>query len=558
MLQGTIVGLLKPLLWYTLAMKKPPRYLADFDLKDLPQLRFDVVVIGSGVAGISSVYHLGKDAETALLTKSELSLTATRYAQGGIAAAVGKGDSPESHFEDTIRTGRGLCDEEAVRVLVSEGPAQIETLRKIGAIFDTKGGRLNLTREAGHSFARVVHSKDTTGGEVEATLARTVKDMPNVSICERAFVLDILTDGSGCRGVLAVYNGKLTAFLAPAVILAAGGLGQLYATTTNPHISTGDGLAMAYRAGAALTDVEFVQFHPTALNVDVSPRFLISEAVRGEGAYLIDKNGVRFMVGRHKLAELAPRDVVVREEVVRMRETNDNQLYLDCRHMGREFFSKRFPAIYEVLVEHGIDMGKDLIPITPAAHYMSGGVKTDLDGRTCVPGLYAVGEVACTGVHGANRLASNSLLEGLVFSRRAAVAAVDDVKNQPVEPLKNVRNVLGPSAGTEHPARSIIARLRDNMEDNVGVVRSADSLRGALGFIDKHWNYLQPSSAWAADYELSNMLTAGMLIATAALIREESRGSHWREDFPEENDARWLKHISLMTGGEEPTVGIWT
>ncbi len=531
----------------------------DFDLKELPQLRFDYVVIGSGVAGISAVYHLGKDAETALLTKSELSLTATRYAQGGIAAAVGKGDSPESHFEDTLRTGRGLCDEEAVRVLVNEGPAQIETLRKIGAIFDTKGGRLKLTREAGHSFARVVHSKDTTGGEVEATLARTVKDMPNVSICERAFVIDILTDDSDCRGVLAVYNGQLTAFLAPVVILAAGGMGQLYATTTNPHISTGDGLAMAYRAGAILTDIEFVQFHPTALNVEVSPRFLISEAVRGEGAYLIDKNGVRFMVGRHSLAELAPRDVVVREMVVRMRETDDTQLYLDCRHMGREFFDKRFPAISEVLVEHGIDVGKDLIPVTPAAHYMSGGVKTDLDGRTCVPGLFAVGEVACTGVHGANRLASNSLLEGLVFSRRAAAAAQEDVASgRTTEPLPKLRNIMGPSAGTESAARSITAELRDIMEVNAGVVRTAESLRRTLAFIDKHWHYLKPSSAWAADYELSNMLTVGMLIATAALIREESRGSHWREDFPEENDARWLQHIGLTAGGDEPNVGLWT
>jgi L-aspartate oxidase len=539
-------------------MKKPPRYLVDFDLKDLPQLHFDVVVVGSGVAGISAVYHLGKDTETALLTKSELSLTATRYAQGGIAAAVGAGDSPESHFEDTIRTGRGLSDEEAVRVLVNEGPAQIETLRKIGAIFDTRGGRLSLTREAGHSFARVVHSKDTTGGEVEAVLAKTVKDMPNVSICERVFVLDILTDEAGCRGVLAVYNGKLTAFLAPAVILAAGGVGQLYATTTNPHISTGDGLAMAYRAGAILTDVEFVQFHPTALNVDVSPRFLISEAVRGEGAYLIDKNGVRFMVGRHPLAELAPRDVVVREMVIRMRETNDTQLYLDCRHMGGKYFAERFPAIYEVLVENGIDVDKDLIPVAPAAHYMSGGVKTDLYGRSNIPGLYAAGEVACTGVHGANRLASNSLLEGLVFSRRAAVAALEDIKKAPAEPLKTLRNIMGPSAGTESAARSIIAKLRDIMEDNAGVVRSADSLRRTLGFIDKQWQYLWPSSAWAADYELSNLMTVGMLIATASLVREESRGSHWREDFPEENDARWLKHIGMTAGGEEPNVGIWT
>lgn len=539
-------------------MKKPPRYLVDFNLKNLPVLCFDVVVVGSGVAGISSVYHLGKDTKTALLSKSELSLTATRYAQGGIAAAVGRGDSPENHFEDTIRTGRGLSNEEAVRTLVNEGPAEIDTLQKIGAIFDMSGRHLSLTLEAGHSFPRVVHSKDTTGGEVEATLARTVKDMPNVSIFERVFVIDVLTDDEGSKGVLGVLNGKLTAFLAPAVILAAGGVGQLYATTTNPSISTGDGLAMAYRAGATLTDLEFVQFHPTALNIPESPRFLISEAVRGEGAYLKDKNGVRFMVGRHKLAALAPRDVVVREMVIRMRETQDSQMYLDCRHMGHDFFSERFPAIYEELVEHGIDVDTQMIPITPAAHYMSGGVKTDLNGQTDIPGLFAAGEVACTGVHGANRLASNSLLEGLVFSRRAAAAALRFISMTTPHESKKLKYTIGPGAGTERAARSIITELREIMEKDAGVVRTAESLKRALDFIDKHGQYLRPDAAWADDYELSNMLTVGMLVATAALEREESRGSHWREDFPEENDARWLKHIGLAAGGDEPNVSIWT
>jgi L-aspartate oxidase len=539
-------------------MKKPPRYLVDFDLKDLPILSFEAVVVGSGVAGISSVYHLGGGTKTALLSKSELSLTATRYAQGGIAAAVGKGDSPESHFEDTLRTGRGLSNEDAVRVLVNEGPAEIDTLRKIGALFDMSGKDLSLTREAGHSFARVVHNKDTTGGEVEATLARTVKDMPNVSIFERVFVVDILTDGNGAQGVLAVMNGKLAAFLAPVVILAAGGVGQLYATTTNPPISTGDGLAMAYRAGATLTDLEFVQFHPTALNVPVSPRFLISEAVRGEGAFLKDKNGVRFMVGRHKSAELAPRDVVVREMVIRMRETDDDQLYLDCRHMGHDFFMERFPAIYDELVEHGFDVDTQMIPVAPAAHYMSGGVKTDLNGLTDIPGLFAVGEVACTGVHGANRLASNSLLEGLVFSRRAALAALDVIKKAQPRDVPELRYVKGPAAGTEHAARSIITDLRNTMEKDAGVIRTAKSLNDALTFIDKHGQYLSPAAAWSDDYELSNMLTVATLVSTAALVREESRGSHWREDFPEENDARWLKHISLTAGGEEPRVNTWT
>lgn len=533
-------------------MIKLPRYLADFNLTDLPKLNFDAVIIGSGVAGISTAYHLGKTAKVAVLTKSELSLTATRYAQGGIAAAVGEGDSLESHFEDTIRTGRGLCDEEAVRVLVTEGPAEIATLRDIGAAFDCQpGGVLSLTREAGHSCARVVHSKDTTGGEVEATLAATVRGMPGVSIFERVFVVDIITDDRRSVGVLAVLHGRLTAFLAPVVILAAGGMGQLYSITTNPPISTGDGLAMAFRAGVALTDVEFVQFHPTALHTSVSPRFLISEAVRGEGAYLVDKSGVRFMVDRHPMAELAPRDVVVRGELEAMRAAGEDHVYLDCRHLGAAYFSARFPAINAELVSNGIDVARDLIPVSPAAHYMSGGIKVDLDGRTGIDGLYACGEVACTGVHGANRLASNSLLEGLVFSRRAALAASAYIKGHSGLEVPPLKSITSDGGGTHTEARAVMADFKDKMQEYAGVIRSADSLAAILDFIRANAGYVVPGGPWADDYELSNMLTVGYVIATAALTREESRGSHWREDFPDENDAAWRRHIVLQKGGDE-------
>lgn len=533
-------------------MVKPPRYLADFNLKDLPKLTFDAVVIGSGIAGISSVYHMGKDIKVALLTKNELSLTATRYAQGGIAAAIGEGDSAESHFQDTIKTGRGLCDEEAVRVLVTEGPAEIETLRDIGATFDVQpGGRLSLTREAGHSFSRVVHNKDTTGGEVESTLAATVKKLPNVSIFERVFVMDVITENNRTVGVLAILDGKLTAFIAPVVIIAAGGMGQLYSVTTNPPISTGDGLAMAFRAGAVLTDVEFVQFHPTALHTPIEPRFLISEAVRGEGAILKDKNGVRFMEGRHPMAELAPRDVVVREEIIRMKETGDDHMYLDCRHMGSDFFQERFPAIFDELVSFGIDVDTDMIPVSPAAHYMSGGVKTDLFGRTGIDGLYACGEVACTGVHGANRLASNSLLEGLVYSRRAAVSAREYIKEYQARDLPDIKfQGTGKDFPGDYAADEIVV-LQKLMQADAAVVKSAPSLERAIKFIDNRRAFLSPPTQDCVEYELANLLTVGMLVSSAALAREESRGSHWREDFPEENDADWKKHIEMTKGEDE-------
>ena len=531
-------------------MKKLPRYLVDFDLDKLPKVETAAVIIGSGVAGISAAYHLGKHLPVVILTKTELSLTATRFAQGGIAAAVGLGDSPESHFRDTIEAGRGLCDEEAVRVLVTEGPAEIETLREIGAVFDMEGNNLSLTREAGHSRARVVHSRDTTGGEVEAALAATVKGMPNIRIIERAFAVDVLTDGNQAFGALALLEGKLTAFIAPVVIIAAGGMGQLYAVTTNPSISTGDGKAMGFRAGCELTDVEFVQFHPTALHVPTLPRFLISEAVRGEGAYLVDDQGERFMVGRHPLAELAPRDIVVREEITRMRDTATDHLYLDCRHIGRKFMSQRFPAIFKELVSHGLDVDKDLIPVSPAAHYMSGGIKTDLAGRTGLDGLFAVGEAACTGVHGANRLASNSLLEGLVFSRRAAAAALSIAaadKPKAKSPMHFATNV--PTAPGKE-ARALIAELKNVMQADAAVVRTRAGLDRVLSFIAKYGLYLKPTGPWSDDYELANLLTTGLVIATAAKTRTESRGSHWREDYPDEDDARWLKHILLSKGDD--------
>lgn len=525
------------------------RYLVDFDADTLPKYPFDVLIIGSGVAGLSTALWVGKSFKTALLTKTELSHTATRYAQGGIAVAIGSGDSPEDHFKDTMETGRGLSDPKAVRILTTEGPECIKELEAFGVVFDKEKGNFSLAREGGHSRARVVHTKDATGSEVETHLVSQIKTLPNVTIFEDIFVLDLLTDDGRCIGALALNKGKLSVFLASAVMIAAGGMGQLYSVTTNPPISTGDGLAMAFRAGANLADTEFLQFHPTALHVSGTPRFLISEAVRGEGAYLRDEKGNRFAQDAHPLAELAPRDVVVREMVLTMRKQGKGHLYLDCTHLPKEKFRERFPSIFEELRSRGFDPSKDMIPVSPAAHYMSGGIKTDLDGRTDLTGLFACGEVACSGVHGANRLASNSLLEGLVFSRRASRAISQYVagysKSTDIS-LKHtaIRAKTRINVGKERKS------LQEMMMKGVGVLRDEKGLKEALDFLKFREDLLNAEFKDTAGFELQNMITVGEIMATAALTREESRGSHWREDFPFEDDENWLKHITLKRGEE--------
>lgn len=526
-----------------------PRYLIDFDADTLPKHQFDVLIVGSGVAGLSTALWMEKSLKTALLTKTELSHTATRYAQGGIAVAIGTNDSPETHFKDTIETGRGLSDLKAVHILTTEGPACIKELEAFGVVFDKEKGTFSLAREGGHSMARVVHAKDVTGSEVETHLVSQIRALPNVTIVEDIFVLDLLTEDDRCLGVLALSNDQLSMFIAPAVVLAAGGMGQLYSVTTNPPISTGDGLAMAFRAGAYLTDTEFLQFHPTALHVADTPRFLISEAVRGEGAYLRDEKGNRFAQDAHPLAELAPRDVVVREMILTMRRQKKDHVYLDCTHILKEKFKERFPSIFEELKSRGFDPSLDMIPVSPAAHYMSGGIKTDLDGCTELPGLFACGEVACSGVHGANRLASNSLLEGLVFSRRASRAISEYVAKH----AKSVDSSFKQTTNREKARISVEKErksLQDMMMKGVGVLRSEEQLKEALNFLNNKEDLLNVEFKDAAGFELQNMISVGEVMATAALTREESRGSHWREDFPFEDDENWLKHITLKSGEE--------
>ena len=391
--------------------------------------RADIVVVGSGVAGLTTALQARKSGTVLLVTKAHLDDGSTRWAQGGIAAALGDEDTPEQHLRDTLVAGAGLCDEEAVRVLVTEGPAAVRRLIARGAAFDRDAsGELELTREGGHHRDRIIHAGgDATGAEVSRALVEAVIADPGIEVVEHALVLDLLraVDGAVCGATLHVLGegqrDGVGAVHARAVVLATGGLGQVFSQTTNPRVSTGDGVAVALRAGAVVADLEFVQFHPTVLWLGSSAsgqQPLISEAVRGEGAWLVDDDGKRFMVGQHELAELAPRDVVAKGIMRRMRETGAAHVWLDARHLGAETWARRFPTILESCRSHGIDPVTQLIPVAPACHYASGGIRTDLEGRTSVPGLYACGEVACTGVHGANRLASNSLLEGLVFAER--------------------------------------------------------------------------------------------------------------------------------------------
>ncbi|HEX9059475.1 MAG TPA: L-aspartate oxidase, partial [Clostridia bacterium] len=397
------------------------RYLIDFDTDDVEKEYFDIVIIGSGIAGVYTALQIPLSYNVAILTKESMDTSNSVLAQGGIAVSLDKEDSPQLHFRDTIYAGAGLCDEDSVWVLVNEAASNIENLFKFGVNFDKKDtDELSLTREGAHSKNRIIHAGDTTGKEVCDKLISEVITHSNVKIKEKIFAIDLLTDNGKCYGVLAYdeTQNKIKAFMSRTVVCATGGFGQIYKNTTNPDVSTGDGLCLAYRAGAKLMDLEFIQFHPTVLHHKDNKSFLISEAVRGEGAVLRNINGDRFMDSYHPLRELAPRDVVSRAIFKEMKKTNSEFVYLDITFKGKEYLENRFPNIYKTCLEYGIDISKDYIPVAPAEHYCMGGIKTDVFGRTGIKGLYACGEAACTGIHGANRLASNSLLEGLVFGHK--------------------------------------------------------------------------------------------------------------------------------------------
>lgn len=525
--------------------RPPKRYLVNFDSKRISTAVREAVVVGSGIAGLTAALELSKELDVSLIAKASLEETATRYAQGGIAAATSDEDSPELHLEDTLAAGAGLCDRVAVEVLVSEASDWVGELMRFGAEFDWLGDRIRLAREGGHSLARILHAGDATGTEVEATLIRVAKRWETLTIFESSFAIDLATFRGRCVGVLVLTPDGLRLELAPAVVLATGGAGQLYTVTTNPRVSTGDGHAMAYRAGATLADMEFIQFHPTALDRNEMPRFLITEAIRGEGAYLRDCSGRRFMVGVHPLAELAPRDAVTREMIKAMERCGEERVYLDTRHIPADRLKERFPTIYRRCREVGLDLSSELIPVSPAAHYTIGGVRTDIDGRTDIPGLYATGEVAATGVHGANRLASNSLLEGLVFSKRIA----RDIKSRPPdEKFKEELSLLDLSYHAERVLapdvdfKEIRSRVQEIMMEWVGPVRSARGLRLALGALGELDWLLQAEFDRPEGFEVQNMITVAKLVAKSALEREESRGVHFREDYPSE-DPRWLRRI---------------
>ncbi|WP_078910152.1 L-aspartate oxidase [Streptomyces sp. NRRL S-87] len=520
----------------------------------------DVVVIGSGVAGLTAALRCAAAGRrTVVVTKARLDDGSTRWAQGGIAAALGEGDTPEQHLDDTLVAGAGLCDENAVRLLVTEGPDAVRRLMAAGAEFDRDAttGEIELTREGGHHRRRIAHAGgDATGAEISRALVEAVH-ASGIETVENALVLDLLQDAAGrTAGVTLHVMGEgqhdgVGAVHAPAVILATGGMGQVFSATTNPAVSTGDGVALALRAGAEVSDLEFVQFHPTVLFLgpDVEGQQpLVSEAVRGEGAHLVDADGVRFMVGQHELAELAPRDIVAKGIMRRMQEQGAQNMYLDARHFGAAMWEQRFPTILAACRAHGIDPVTQPIPVAPAAHYASGGVRTDLRGRTTVPGLYACGEVACTGVHGANRLASNSLLEGLVFAER--IAADIAARAAAGELTSAGPGIPVPSTGPLLPgdARFEVQRI---MTEGAGVLRSADSLQDAadaleslycraLNELETHGKTAEPGTD---TWEATNLLCVARVLVAAARRREETRGCHWREDHPDREDAAWRRHI---------------
>jgi len=529
------------------------------------KIEADFVVVGCGVAGLRVAIELGAaGARVLVLAKSSLTDSATEWAQGGIAAALSDDDEVSLHVEDTLRAGDGLCDPAAVHVLVEEGPRYILELIEWGTQFDRAGSKLAFTREAAHSRSRVLHAHgDSTGKEIARALLAKARTLPGILLRPHAVTTELLSGNGRVTGLrfLDESSHELIDVQARSVTLATGGLGQVYPETTNPPVATGDGMAIAYEAGAVLSDLEFVQFHPTALAVKGAPRFLLSEALRGEGAVLRNADLERFMKKHSEAGELAPRDVVSRAIVAEMQRTQSDFVYLDLTHLKGEYVRKRFPGIYATCQSYGVDITSDLVPVRPAAHYVMGGVKTDLEGRTSLSGLYAAGETACTGVHGANRLASNSLLEGLVFGARAGQAILKDCKFSGKKPPKWPASAAGgekadtkksgmtPSAPAAETAT--LQKVRAVAWKDAGIIRNGRDLKEGLEALAA----LEPSPAAEQSrsaLELRHTWELVQLIVRSALAREESRGGHYRSDFPYRDDEKFRKH-SIVSRGSNVT-----
>ncbi|HKY03291.1 MAG TPA: L-aspartate oxidase [Blastocatellia bacterium] len=496
----------------------------------------DFIVVGSGIAGLRAAVALAEAGRVTVLTKDLVTESNTEYAQGGVAVVLSDDDTIELHFQDTIDAGAGLCDADAVTILVEEGPRYITELIEHGAEFDREGDHLAFTREAAHSRSRVLHARgDATGREIVRALVAWSKKLPCIEYLPHACTQSLIVKEGRCVGVTYVepVSNHIRALYARAVVLATGGAGQLYLHTTNPDVATGDGQAMAYRAGAAVADMEFIQFHPTALAIPNAPRFLLSEAMRGEGGLLLNSQGEQFMTRYDRRKELAPRDIVSRSIHFEVERTKGANVWLDMRHLDREYVRNRFPKIYNTCLLYNVDITRDLIPVSPAAHYTMGGILTDTFGRASIKGLYAAGEVACTGVHGANRLASNSLLEGLVFGARAGAAAAEEApaKVDTVEP----RDWDYGAAADWRIDDGTRAEVKRIMWERVGIVRNEAGLKEALAELDRIADRPLNTRSW-------NFVTLARLVAEAALLRRESRGAHYRSDFPARDDQMFQRH----------------
>jgi L-aspartate oxidase len=507
--------------------------------------QYDYIVVGSGIGGLYTALLAKEQGSVLIITKGSIDDCNTKHAQGGIAAAVGKNDSPELHIKDTLNAGGGLCDEEAVNILVREAPARIADLVQYKVSFDTLDGEIALAMEAAHSVPRVLHAGgDATGESIEMTLSQRVRES-KILVLENFLATDILIEKGKVTGIRALdcRSGTAEEFQCRYLILTTGGAGQLFKYNTNSDIATGDGIALAFSAGAEIADMEFFQFHPTALRIPGVPPFLISEAVRGEGGVLRNTQGTRFMPQYHEQADLAPRDVVARSILNEMKKTGSDRVYLDITHLPSTTITTRFPHIYRFCLDRGLDITRNQIPVAPAAHYMIGGVRTNSWGETNIAGLFATGEVACTGVHGANRLASNSLLEAIVFSKRIIERTKSKLKEKAAggEKVKDTHCSLSQRPQPRAVPVPGLATLQQMHWDRVGIIRDQEGLNSTAGILAA-WQRSLPQPTDQPSYELSNLILTGRLLTEAALIREESRGAHFRSDFPQ-SSPRWQCHI---------------